>query len=71
MNWITWVLPILIALPLIGGVLAGTITNDRTRNLLVTLLALLIAAGGIAVVGAGIRVASGETVPAGAMISEE
>ena len=28
-------------------------------------------AGGIAVVGAGIRVASGETVPAGAMISEE
>ncbi|MBE6380388.1 MAG: NADH-quinone oxidoreductase subunit L [Lentisphaerae bacterium] len=50
MELIKWVLPVLIALPLAGGVLAGIITNDRVRNALVTLLAVLIAAGGIAVV---------------------
>ena len=50
MNWISWVLPVLIALPLIGGVLAGIITSDRVRYTLVTLLAVLIAAGGIGVV---------------------
>ena len=47
MNWISWVLPVLIALPLIGGVLAGILTSDRVRYTLVTLLAVLIAAGGI------------------------
>ncbi|MBR2358080.1 MAG: NADH-quinone oxidoreductase subunit L [Lentisphaeria bacterium] len=50
MNWISWVLPVLIALPLVGGVLAGIITSDRVRYTLVTLLAVLIAAGGIGVV---------------------
>ena len=50
MNWISWVLPVLIALPLIGGVLAGIITSDRVRFTLVTVLAVLIAAGGIGVV---------------------
>ena len=50
MNWISWVLPVLIALPLVGGVLAGIITSDRVRYTLVTALAVLIAAGGIGVV---------------------
>ena len=54
MNWIHWVLPILlpvlIALPIAGGALAGIITSDRVRNTLVTVLAVLIAAGGIAAV---------------------
>ena len=50
MNWISWVLPVLIALPLIGGVLAGILTSDRVRYTLVTVLAVLIAAGGIGVV---------------------
>ena len=50
MNWISWVLPVLIVLPLVGGVLAGIITSDRVRYTLVTALAVLIAAGGIGVV---------------------
>ena len=50
MNWITWLVPALILLPLAGGVLAGIIPNDRVRNALVLLLALPIAAGGIAAV---------------------
>ena len=50
MDWIKWVLPVLIALPLAGGILAGIISSDRARNALVTLLAVLIAAGGITVV---------------------
>ena len=50
MNWISWVLPVLIALPLIGGVVAGILTSDRVRYTLVTVLAVLIAAGGIGVV---------------------
>ena len=49
MDWISWVLPVLIALPLVGGVLAGIISSDRVRYTLVTLLAVLIAAGGIGV----------------------
>ena len=51
MSWIQdvlpWLLPLLIALPIAGGVLAGVISNDRTRNMLVVVLAILIAAGGI------------------------
>jgi len=54
MNWIHWVLPfllpLLIALPIAGGALAGIITSDRVRNVLVTVLAVLIAAGGIGAV---------------------
>ncbi|MBR7138556.1 MAG: NADH-quinone oxidoreductase subunit L [Lentisphaeria bacterium] len=50
MNWISWLVPALILLPLAGGLLAGVITNDRLRNVLVSLLALPVAAGGIAVV---------------------
>ncbi len=50
MNWISWVLPVLIALPLVGGVIAGKLTSDRARFTLVTVLAALIAAGGIGVV---------------------
>ena len=43
MNWISWVLPVLIALPLVGGVIAGKLTSDRARFTLVTVLAALIA----------------------------
>ena len=50
MNWISWLVPALILLPLAGGLLAGVIINDRLRNVLVSLLALPVAAGGIAVV---------------------
>ena len=50
MNWINWLVPALILLPLAGGILAGVITNDRIRNILVAVLALPLAAGGIAAV---------------------
>lgn len=50
MNLISWALPVLIALPLVGAVLAGIISSDRVRNALVVVLAILIAAGGIGVV---------------------
>ena len=50
MNWISWIVPALILLPLAGGVLAALITNDRVRNILVALLALPLAAGGIGAV---------------------
>ncbi|MBE6366641.1 MAG: hypothetical protein E7052_01865 [Lentisphaerae bacterium] len=50
MEWINWLLPVLIALPLVGGIMAGIISSDRVRYTLVTVLAVLIAAGGIGVV---------------------
>ena len=50
MDWISWLLPVLIALPLVGGVLAGIISSDRFRYTLVTSLAVLITAGGVGVV---------------------
>ena len=50
MDWIKWLVPALILLPLAGGALAGVITGDRVRNTLVNFLALLIAAGGVAAV---------------------
>ena len=54
MNWIHWLLPILlpvlIALPIAGGALAGIITTDKVRNTLVTVLAMLIAIGGVGAV---------------------
>ncbi len=50
MTWIPWVLLALIAVPLTGGVLSGLIRSDRTRNALVTAVAVLVAAGGIGLV---------------------
>ena len=54
MNWTHWLLPlllpVLIALPIAGGALAGIISSDRVRNTLVTVLAALIAIGGVAAV---------------------
>ena len=50
MNWISWTLPALILLPLAGGVLAGVIPGERTRNTLISCLALLITIGGVAAV---------------------
>ena len=38
MNLISWALPVLIALPLAGAVLAGIISSDRVRNALVVVL---------------------------------
>ncbi len=60
MDLISWMLPLLIALPLVGGVLAGVISSDRWRNCLVTALAILIAAGGIGIVYLSNRISGGE-----------
>ena len=55
MNWMSWILPALILLPLAGGVLAGVIPGERTRNTLVSCLALLITIGGVAAVYGSIQ----------------
>ena len=47
MNWIAYLVPALILLPLAGGVLAAVLPGYRLRNSMVNLIALLIAAGGI------------------------
>lgn len=50
MTLTTWVLLGLIALPLVSGLFAGAVRNDRVRNFAVALSAVLIAAGGIGLV---------------------
>lgn len=50
MNWIAYLVPALILLPLAGGVLAAVLPGYRLRNSMVNLIALLIAAGGVTTV---------------------